>query len=262
MNELQELVKQRKSYLERIIKMQEEKLKQAPEGKIHITGTSKRPMFYFVENKKRIFVKEKQRHLIQPICQKEYDLKVFEEARKEIRELEKFQKKYPEKGCESIYQNLHPIRQQLITPIWLPDDEFVKQWEAVSYTPKGFDPKCPEYYTDKGERVRSKSEVLIANALKKYHIPYRFEYPYQLEPYSPVIHPDFTVLNVRKRKEYIWEHLGKMDDEGYIDYSINRIIDYEKHGIFSGDKLILTHETLARPLNSKIIEKTILHYLI
>ena len=42
-------------------------------------------------------------------------------------------------------------------------EEFVKQWEAVSYVPKGFEPNYPEYYTDKGERVRSKSEILIAN---------------------------------------------------------------------------------------------------
>ena len=97
MDKIKELVKQRKSYLERIIKIQEEKLKQAPEGKIHITGTSKRPMFCFVENKKRIFVNEKQRYLIQPTCQKEYDLKVLEEARKELSELEKFQKNIPRK---------------------------------------------------------------------------------------------------------------------------------------------------------------------
>ena len=76
-----------------------------------------------------------------------------------------------------------------------------------------------------------------------------------------MIHPDFTVLNVRKRKENLWEHMGKMDDENYRDYALNRIIDYEKQGIFPGDKLILTHETLNNPINSKIIEKTILNYL-
>ena len=55
--------------------------------------------------------------------------------------------------------------------------------------------------------------------------------------------------------------MGKMDDENYRDYALNRIIDYEKQGIFPGDKLILTHETLNNPINSKIIEKTILNYL-
>ena len=52
-----------------------------------------------------------------------------------------------------------------------------------------------------------------------------------------------------------------MDDEGYRDYALNRIIDYEKNGIFPGDRLILTHETLNNPLSSKIIEMTIQHYL-
>ena len=50
---------------------------------------------------------------------------------------------------------------------------------------------------------------------------------------------------------------GLSDYENYRDYALNRILDYEKQGIFPGDKLILTHETLNNPINSKIIEKTI-----
>ena len=129
MHELIQLVNQRINELKQIIKLQEEKLKQVPEGKIHISGTKERPMFYFVEDGKRIFVKEKQRHLIQPICQKEYDLKILEEAKKELKELEKFQKRYPTKVCETIYQNIHPVRQQLVNPIWIPDNEYIKQWK-------------------------------------------------------------------------------------------------------------------------------------
>ena len=52
-----------------------------------------------------------------------------------------------------------------------------------------------------------------------------------------------------------------MDDEGYQDYTMNRIIGFEKKGIIPGDRLILTHETLKNPLSSKIIEKTIQYYL-
>jgi len=262
MQQFKEVLAKRIYELKQIIQKEEKRLKKIPEGSVQVTGTEKKVMFYINQEGKRRYAREEEQKLVKQLCQKDYDQKILAKAKKELKDLEKLYHNYDNKIYESVYENLHPVRQQLINPIWIPDDEYIKQWEAVEYIPKGFAPKYPEYYTDKGERVRSKSEVLIANALKKYHIPYRFEYPYQLEPYSPVIHPDFTVLNVHKRKEYIWEHLGKTDDEGYIDYSINRIIDYEKHGIFPGDKLILTHETLARPLNSKIIEKTILHYLV
>jgi len=261
MYQFKEVLEKRIYELKQIIHKEEKRLKRTPEGSVQVTGTEKKVMFYINQEGKRRYASKKDSKLIQQLCQKDYDQRILAKAKQELKELEKLYKDYDNKTYESVYENLHPVRQKLITPIWLPDDEFVKQWEAVTYMPKGFDPKAPEFYTDKGERVRSKSEILIANALKKHHIPYRFEYPYQFEPYGPTLHPDFTVLNVRTRKEYIWEHLGKMDDEGYQDYTMNRIISFEKNGILPGDRLILTHETLKNPLSSKIIEKTIQYYL-
>lgn len=125
---------------------------------------------------------------------------------------------------------------------------------------KSFVEDAPEFYTNKGERVRSKSEILIANALQKHQVPYRYEFPIKLKQYG-IVHPDFTVLNIRKRKEMYWEHMGMLDEEGYRDYALDKITAYEKNGIFPGDKLILTLETLKSPMNSKIIEKIIDQYL-
>ena len=73
MNELKKLAEQRINELKQVIKEKEDKLRLAPEGKIHISGTSERPFYYFVEEGKRIYVKESQRHLVKPVCQKEYD---------------------------------------------------------------------------------------------------------------------------------------------------------------------------------------------
>ena len=186
MQELKDLLEKRIYHLKEIIRKEEKSLKKMPEGSVQITGTGKKTMFYFNNDGNRTYANQKDQKLVRQLCQKDYNQKILAKAK--------------------------PVRQELISPIWLPDNEFVKQWEAVSYIPKGFDPDYPEYYTDKGERVRSKSEILIANALQKHHIPYRYEYPYQFESYGPLLHPDFTVLNIRTRKELIWEHMGKMDD--------------------------------------------------
>ena len=102
--------------------------------------------------------------------------------------------------------------------------------------------------------------VMDENALEKYEVPYHYEAPLDLK-FHGIIHPDFTVLNVRLRKEYRWEHLGKMDDEGYCEYALNRILLYEMHGFFPGKELIFTHETLKKPINSKLIDEIILKYL-
>ena len=96
--------------------------------------------------------------------------------------------------------------------------------------------------------------------MKKYDIPYRYEAPLKING-AGTIHPDFTVLNVRTRKEYYREHLGRMDDPSYAENALQRIALYEKNSIFPGNKLILSFETMTHPINTKNIEKTIEFYL-
>jgi len=70
----------------------------------------------------------------------------------------------------------------------------------------------------KKEKVRSKSEVIIADRLFINAIPYEYErglivkIPKTAEcPETEMVwNPDFRVLNVRTGKEYIWEHFGRM----------------------------------------------------
>ena len=60
---------------------------------------------------------------------------------------------------------------------------------------------------------------MIAETLYKNKIPYRYEWPLSLknENKSTVIfHPDFYCFNVNTRKEYVWEHFGKLDEEKYL----------------------------------------------
>ena len=148
-----------------------------------------------------------------------------------------------------------------MNPILLPDREFREQWEAVGYTGKAFAKDAPEYYTDKGERVRSKSEILLANLLQKHDIPYRYECPLTL-PSGIVIYPDFTILHLRLRKELYLEHLGMMDNEEYCESALQRLRLYEKSGIFQGDRLLLTYESSKMPLDIRTAEKMILHFCI
>ena len=80
----------------------------------------------------------------------------------------------------------------------------------------------PEIYSERGERVRSKSEKIIADKLYRNGIPYKYEKPLVLKGLGK-IHPDFEILNKRTRKEYFLEHLGKMDDIGYVKKNMRRI---------------------------------------
>lgn len=69
------------------------------------------------------------------------------------------------------------------------------------------------YATTKGDRVRSKSEVIIANLLFANSVDYVYEKELFYEP-GKWIEPDFTI-KTKSGKEIYWEHLGMIGIESY-----------------------------------------------
>ena len=256
-------IKKRIEELQKIVRKKEKSLSHAPEGIINIAPMGEKAQYYFKNDssdKCRKYMRKSERSLVTAICQKEYDQRVLEAAPKELTQWERLMNNFPKQTYEEIYEKLSIHRQILVQPDVLTDKEFIKNWEGVEYVQKGFSTDAPEFFTDKGEQVRSKTEILIANALHKYNIPYRYEYPLYLEGYGK-IHPDFMVLNVSTRTVFYWEHLGVMDDVEYVENAIRRIEAYEKNDIFSGENLILTYETQRHPMSPRVIEQKIRRYL-
>lgn len=68
------------------------------------------------------------------------------------------------------------------------------------------------YSTQKGDMVRSKSEVIIANQL--YHNGLKYTYEKDLEYAGGKLRPDFTVVTPNGKIIY-WEHLGLLGTEEY-----------------------------------------------
>ena len=162
---------------------------------------------------------------------------------------------------EEVYQRLPVERQKLILPYILPEEQYVKEWESRVYKEKGFGADAPEIYTEKGERVRSKSEKILADKFKLMEIPYHYECPLRLSGYG-IVYPDFTLLNKRTRQEYYLEHFGMMDDEKYSEKTVQKIETYQKNGIYPGEKLLLTYETSKKPLNIILVEQMLIKYLV
>jgi len=75
------------------------------------------------------------------------------------------------------------------------------------------------------------------------------------------IHPDFTALNKRTAKMYIFEHLGMMDKTSYYENAIQKIDTYERNGFLLGENLLITHETSLSPLNTQVLKNYIETYL-
>lgn len=263
MEQVKNLLEAREKQLLQLKKEKETALVAAPEGSLRVCSSGNRTQYYHRKDPKDfngIYIRGNEIPIARDLAQKDYDKKVLQAAEKELSAIRKYLSNYPKVNAEQIYEKLHEKRQELIEPIRESEEQYIRKWESVKYQGKGFNEEMPEFYTAKGERVRSKSELIIANLLNGEGIPYRYEYPIHLKGMGK-IYPDFTVLNVRMRKEMYLEHLGMMDDPSYAERALQKIATYEQNGIFTGEKLILTYETRKKPINQKQILLMIRHYL-
>lgn len=264
MKSIKTVLKERKEQLLKIKKEKERALKNVPTGHLRICQRGEKVQFYHRTDPKDfngVYIPQKSIGMAQKLAQKDYDEKILSSINKELYALDKYLMLGPEISAEEIYENLREERRKLISPITESREEFISNWEKTEYVGKTFEAFTPMLYTAKGERVRSKSEVIIADSLNREGVPYRYECPLYVEGWGTV-YPDFTVLNVSERKEIYWEHLGMMDDIEYIEKALDKINIYAQNNILPGKNLILTYETAKMPLNQKIVQLMIEQYLV
>lgn len=257
-------IKTRRDMINQTIAAISRRMNSAPEGSLRITKKWNSYQYFQRENKQDTvghYIPRDNKALASALAQKDYDTRLLAALEKQLKAIDRFLKDYDPGAPVTAYEDLTAPRKQLVTPEFVSDEDYVKQWLSVPYDRLGFKPEDPLFYTDKGERVRSKSEVLIANELFRHGIPYRYEYPV----YSGGVimaAPDFNCLNVRLRKEYYWEHLGMMGKEEYANRNAAKIEKYTLAKDFDEASLILTFETDRHPLNTRVIEEKIIKYLV
>ena len=109
--------------------------------------------------------------------------------------------------------------------------------------------------TVRGELVRSKSEVIIANALHYNGLDYEYEPELRLE--DKVKRPDFKVEDYDTGVVWYWEHCGMMTDPQYKKRWEDKKKFYEKNGIVEGKNLIVTYDDEKGGLDSDLIQRII-----
>ncbi len=263
MEDVRSKIEKRAEMLRSEIEVRKQALQKAPEGTIRAIRYGNTYQYYNRTDGKDThgeYIPKKDIKLAKALAQKGYDKKFISEAAKELKLLDEYLNKTEKGAIDNICNGLHPGKVALITPVYQDRDTFVRNWEGVVYPPGYFAEGDAEHYTAKNERVRSKTEVNIANMLNLYGIPYRYEFPLVMD--SIEFRPDFLCLNVRTRKEYVWEHFGMMELEDYARKNIDKISRYMLNGFIPGDNYIMTFETTKKPLNGEVIKAMIENYLI
>jgi len=98
--------------------------------------------------------------------------------------------------------------------------------------------------TARGEMVRSKSEVIIADHLFRRPTPIEYVYERPLTIEGVTKYPDFTIEDMESGRTVYWEHSGMLHVASYRRRWEEKLAWYERHGILPHDKGGGTNGTL------------------
>jgi hypothetical protein len=113
------------------------------------------------------------------------------------------------------------------------------EWERAPYKTSDYRPEGKRFRTSRGLLVRSKSEVMIAEMLYAYRLPFRYEQLLEVDGASYA--PDFTVMRPDGSIAY-WEHMGKVGDLRYYDRQLTKLRAYYTVGVVPWKNLIVSYD--------------------
>ncbi|MCR5417067.1 MAG: hypothetical protein K6E79_09750 [Pseudobutyrivibrio sp.] len=246
----------RKILLEEIISSKKNNIKNAPNGKLHIVPHKKGVQYYIrtdASDKSGKYLKKDNVELAYRIAQREYDELVLESAQKELVVLNRMIDNYPDRNSsfENVYENISYRKKALVKTKYDSDDDYINKWKSQEYERVNYYNDNQIYDNGSGICMRSKSELLISKTLDDMEIPYLYEKPLLLG--TKTVIPDFTILDVKNRREIYLEHLGMMDNNEYIRKNLKKIKLYQDNHYYIGDRLLVTYETNNNPIDLNYI---------
>ena len=149
--------------------------------------------------------------------------------------------------------------------------EKAKEWTNRPYKRSTLNPENLKFPTIVPELyVRSKSEADIISRFEYFGVAYHYEEEYEVPEHLAnlyrrngyALHPDFKCRNMRTGNVFWWEHQGKWDDAKYVADLAQRENLLYKIGLIPWKNLIITTETLARPLDLQWVDEIIRFYLL
>lgn len=236
------------------------KLKTLPPGNLVCVKCRQYTKWYISNGQKPIYIQKKDRPLAEALALKKYYTLLLNEFTNELKFVDHYLKHHAKTAGHSQKMLDETSRyKELLTPYFLKHGNIPDWLSAPSNLCKNH-PENLIHKTFAGHYVRSKSEVIIANALFMNKIPYRYELPF--EDYSSTIYPDFTICHPQTQETFYWEHFGMMDNSEYRERAFNKLKLYGNNNILPSINLITSLETKERPIDSEEIQRIIQNYFL
>jgi len=232
------------------------RLEKAPQGTIIFHGKGKHLWFSVSSgsrkdgNKQDQYISVKDKKTLKRYLNKKYCVAMKKLIETELKVLESFLEAYkPEQKYTLINQFPERVRSE-IDVVVKTYKELGREWESMPYKKKPEEiPEHLQFVTKKGERVRSKTELIIANLLYDLGIPYRYECALIIN--GKIFYPDFTIFNPLTGEIFYWEHFGMMDEKNYCDNAISKMNLFGKTDLYPN--FIFSFESKDRPVNAEVL---------
>ena len=257
MDNYRELLEKQMEEIDRLLNLSERNLKRLEQVEVKPVEIIKRNdkcYCYTVQsNRERKLIDKKDFIETKRIVQKKYEESINKKLRRMKKELCHFLDNYNERELLEVYDKYSEGRQVLVKPIIVPDNNYVKSWYEEHPRQQNNSFGEGQYSTERGEKVRSKSEKIIADMLYKKGIPYVYETALDLG--YKTVYPDFMILDLKNRKTIIWEHLGIVSDMEYATKNFIKIEEYEENGFVLGKRFIYISRKYRKTIKSKTSEE-------
>jgi hypothetical protein len=226
-------------------------ISQLPSGSLSVVMRGEKKTFFQVEKIQGKRVRKsinRNADKIHELARKRYLETKIEMLNKNMGAMKLFCREYEEVSFENILQKIpKSIHKECISK---PKDD----WSAQPYQQSTYLPEKKIHTTSGGIKVRSKSEILIAEKFHQYEIPFRYEQVLKINEIE--FAPDFTIL-AKDNSLIYWEHCGLTNDSKYLNYHKWKLSIYEDCGIVPWKNLIVTYDDEFGNINMSIVESEI-----
>lgn len=207
------------------------------------------------------YISKEHQELVIALARKKYFQARLLDLQQEYAALSAFLKHYKtsEKRSDQMLRScpeLYDLLKNELTDL----NESLQKWRSEPYPRKKGHEETLVHETAEGTKVRSKSEVMIANELYFADVPYRYECQHLINGVS--YYPDFTIRNKRTGQMFIWEHFGLSTNRSYMSDTVNKLANYADAGLIHGKNFIMTYESDKMPLSITTIRLMIETYLV
>lgn len=201
----------------------------------------------------------KDKTLVKALVRKKYVEEAAALVEKDLSILENAVKKYipfDENSVMGEFARNHP---ELADCVYR-DAGDIDEWASNYERQKDFYEEDRTSVAGDGQLMRSRGEIIIAEKLRQYKIPFRYEASLGI-PDLPYV-PDFTIRRPKDGKIFYWEHFGDVTDEQYMTRNARKLERYEEYGIVPWDNLIISYDFENGGVNTPLIEGLIHAWLL